>query len=70
MKQQCTLPHLYFALIMFAIFYAGGVVLFALKHNWPVLLSVNASTHYDGVTIALTLMVYLQLFQDLPRCGP
>ena len=38
MKQQCTLPHLYFAVIMFAILYAGGVVFFAFKDNWPVLL--------------------------------
>ena len=37
-KQQCTLPHLYFAVIMFAILYAGDVVFFAFKDNWPVLL--------------------------------
>jgi glutaredoxin len=38
MKQQCTLPHLYFAVAMFVILYAGGVVFFAFEDNWPVLL--------------------------------
>lgn len=38
MKQQCALPHLYFALFGFVILYAGGVVFLAYKHNWPVLL--------------------------------
>ena len=38
MKQQCTLPHLYFTVVMFVILYAGGVVFFAFKGNWPVLL--------------------------------
>lgn len=37
-KQQCALPRLYFELFGFAILYTGGVVFFAYKHNWPVLL--------------------------------
>jgi glutaredoxin len=38
MKQQCTLPNLYFGVLMFAILYAGGAVFFAFRGNWPVLL--------------------------------
>src|SRR5947207_5879152 len=37
MKQQCGLPRLYIAVVMFAIIYAGGVVFFAYKKNWPAL---------------------------------
>jgi hypothetical protein len=37
MKQQCTLTNLYFGLLMFAILYAGGVVFFAYRDNWPIL---------------------------------
>jgi glutaredoxin len=37
-KQQCTLPHLYVAVGLFVILYASGVVFFALKDNWPVLI--------------------------------
>lgn len=38
-KQQCTLTNLYFSLLVFAILYAGGLVFYAYKGNWPVLLS-------------------------------
>lgn len=38
LKQQCTLPHLYFAVLLFAILYAGGVVFFAYRNNWAALL--------------------------------
>lgn len=37
MKQQCALPHLYWALVMFAVLYASGVVYLAYDRNWPVL---------------------------------
>lgn len=35
MKQQCTLPKLYFGVLLFAVFYAGGVVYFAFRNKWP-----------------------------------
>ena len=38
-KQQCTLTNLYFGVLVFAILYAGGLVFYAYKGNWPVLLS-------------------------------
>ena len=38
MRQQCTLKNLYFGVLMFAILYAGGVVFFAYRDNWPALL--------------------------------
>jgi len=37
-KQQCALPKLYLGALMFAILYAGGVVFFALRGSWPVVL--------------------------------
>lgn len=36
-KQQCTLPHLYVAVVLFAVLYAGGVVFLAFKNDWPAL---------------------------------
>ena len=39
MKQQCTLTNLYFGVLMFTIFYIGGLDYYAYKRNWPVLLS-------------------------------
>ncbi len=38
-RQQCTLTNLYFGLLIFAILYAGGVVFYVHKGNWPLLLS-------------------------------
>jgi glutaredoxin len=38
LKQQCGLPRLYIAVVMFSIIYAGGIVFFAYRKNWPVLL--------------------------------
>jgi glutaredoxin len=35
LKQQCAVTNLYFSLLMFAILYAGGVVFFAYRSNWP-----------------------------------
>jgi len=37
-KQQCTLTNLYFGVLIFAILYAAGVIFYARKGNWPVLL--------------------------------
>jgi glutaredoxin len=37
-KQQCTLTNLYSGVLIFAILYAGGLVFYAYKGNWPVLL--------------------------------
>lgn len=37
-KQQCTLTKLYFGLLAFAILYAGGLVFYAYRDNWPALL--------------------------------
>ena len=38
MKQQCGLTRLYIAVAMFAVIYAGGMVFFAYRKNWPALL--------------------------------
>jgi len=37
-KQQCGLTRLYFALVMFSIIYAGGIIFFAYRKNWLILL--------------------------------
>jgi glutaredoxin len=37
-KQQCTLTNLYFGVLVFAILYAGGVVFYGYKGNWPAVL--------------------------------
>lgn len=39
MKQQCTLTNLYFGLLIFAVLYAGGVVFYAHRGHWIVVLS-------------------------------
>jgi len=39
LKQQCKLTSLYFGVLLFAIFYAGGMAYYAYKGKWPVLLS-------------------------------
>jgi len=38
MKQQCALTNLYFGVLLFAIAFAGGVVFFTFRGNWPALL--------------------------------
>ena len=38
MKQLCALPHLYWALVMFAVLYASCVIYLAYSRNWSVLL--------------------------------
>jgi thiol-disulfide isomerase/thioredoxin len=38
LKQQCMVTNLYFALLVFAILYAGGVVFFAYRNDWRDLL--------------------------------
>jgi len=37
-KQQCGLTRLYFAVVMFSVIYAAGIIFFAYRKNWLVLL--------------------------------
>lgn len=37
-KQQCALTNLYFGLLVFATLYAGGLIFYAYRDNWPALL--------------------------------
>lgn len=60
-KQQCGLTRLYIAIVMFSIIYAGGIIFFAYRKNWLVLLlwligipiAREASVRLSGFTTKL-----------------